>query len=152
MGVSDSHVVLLMLAETNFNIHTCVKVKVEVGMLHQLNFLKISIDLVFGFVADKQKASSPGVKESAAVKRTPSTKSNPQSPDSINGDIGIILCVCVCVCVCVREREHYDQVLSMEILVHSCVCVCLCVRACVCVDESTISIQQCIVLLVLASK
>ena len=81
----------------------------------------IFIDLVFGFVADKQKASSPGVKESAAVKRTPSTKSNPQSPDSINGDIGMILCVCMCVCVSV----------SVCVCVGVCVCLCVCVE-CVC--------------------
>ncbi|KAK7087579.1 hypothetical protein V1264_021611 [Littorina saxatilis] len=36
---------------------------------------------------DKQKATSPVVKEPVSVKRTPSNRSNPQSPDSINGDI-----------------------------------------------------------------
>ncbi|KAL8574249.1 hypothetical protein ACOMHN_065792 [Nucella lapillus] len=36
---------------------------------------------------DKQKASSPV--GSSSLKRSPSTHSNPQSPDSVNGDIGV---------------------------------------------------------------
>jgi hypothetical protein len=57
-----------------------------------VNVCEIVIIVINLFVLSDKQAGAKQPKDPVGLKRTPSARSNPHSPDSANGDIGKVFC------------------------------------------------------------